>query len=57
MKSYLRIKENSGFYRCALTWYEGGKLRRKEISTGIPIKGNNKRVRKYGRNTSKSMRA
>ena len=43
MKSYLRIKENSGFYRCALTWYEGGKLRRKEISTGIPIKGNNKR--------------
>ena len=43
MKSYLRIKENSSFYRCALTWYEGGKLRRKEISTGNPIKGNNKR--------------
>lgn len=43
MKANLRIKPNSSYYRCALSWYEGGKLRRKEISTGVPVKGNNKR--------------
>ena len=43
MKAYLRNKKDAKCYYCILTWNEGGKRKSKEISTGIPIKGNNKR--------------
>ena len=43
MKAYLRNKKDAKCYYCILTWSEGGKRKSKELSTGIPIKGNNKR--------------
>ena len=43
MKAYLRTRKTASTYYCLLKWMEGGKQRSKEISTGIPIKGNNKR--------------
>ncbi len=43
MKAYLRKKQNAKCYYCILKWDEGGKKRSKEISTDVPIKGNNKR--------------
>ena len=46
VKAYLREKKNSKCYSCILKWEEGGKPRSKELSTGIEIKGNNKRIAK-----------
>lgn len=43
MKAYLRIKPNAKCYYCILKWDEAGKKKSKELSTGIQIKGNNKR--------------
>lgn len=43
MKAYLRVRKTAATYYCLLKYQEGGKQRSKEISTGIPIKGNNKR--------------
>lgn len=44
MKAYLRQKSNSSYYYCLLKWKDsGGNWHRKETSTRIPIKGNNKR--------------
>lgn len=43
MKAYLRIKKNSPYYYCVLKWQHGDKMKSKELSTGIPVKGNNKR--------------
>lgn len=43
MKAYLRIRKTASTYYCLLKWMEGGKQRSKEVSTGIKIKGNNKR--------------
>lgn len=46
VKAYLREKKGSKCYSCILKWEEDGKLKSKEISTGIEIKGNNKRIAK-----------
>lgn len=46
MKAYLREKKNAKCYYCILKWKENGKIRSKEISTGVPIKGSNKRKAK-----------
>ena len=46
VKAYLREKQGSKCYSCILKWEEDGKLKSKEISTGIEIKGNNKRAAK-----------
>jgi len=46
VKAYLREKSGSKCYSCILKWEEYGKLKSKEISTGIEIKGNNKRAAK-----------
>lgn len=44
MKAYLRQKSNSSYYYCLLKWKDSdGNWHRKETSTRIPIKGNNKR--------------
>ena len=43
MKAYLRTRKNAKCYYCLLKWQENGVQRSKEVSTGIPIKGNNKR--------------
>lgn len=43
MKSYLLERPNATTYYCLLKWMEGGKQKSKEMTTGIPIKGNNKR--------------
>lgn len=49
MKAYLRIKKNSPYYYCLLKWQEGDKTKSKEVSTGIPTKGNNKRKAELAR--------
>ena len=46
VKAYLREKKGSKCYSCILKWEEDGKLKSKEISTGVEIKGNNKRLAK-----------
>ncbi len=46
VKAYLREKKGSKCYSCILKWEEDGKLKNKETSTGIEIKGNNKRLAK-----------
>ena len=43
MNVYLRKRKNAKTYYCLLKWQENGKTKSKEVSTGIPIKGNNKR--------------
>lgn len=43
MKAYLRTQDKARCYYCILKWEENGKTRTKELSTGVPIKGNNKR--------------
>lgn len=43
MKVYLRKRDHSPYYHCLLKWQENGKQCTKEVSTGIPIKGSNKR--------------
>lgn len=43
MKAYLRTRKNAKCYYCLLKWQEDGKQKSKEVSTGVPIKGNNKR--------------
>ena len=43
MKAYLRTRTNAKCYYCLLKWQVEGRQRSKEVSTGIPIKGNNKR--------------
>lgn len=43
MKVYLLERKNAKCYYCILKWYENGKRISKEVSTGIPVKGNNKR--------------
>lgn len=43
MRAYLRIHNRSPYYQCLLKWQENGRQLTKEVSTGIPIKGNNKR--------------
>lgn len=43
MKAYLRQRKNSQYYHCVLQWNENGTPQRKEVSTRISIKGNNKR--------------
>lgn len=43
MKSYLRKRTSAKTYYCLLKWQENGKQKSKEVSTGIPVKGNNKR--------------
>ena len=43
MKAYLRTRENAKCYYCLLKWQEDGRQRSKEVSTNVPIKGNNKR--------------
>lgn len=44
MKAYLITKSNSRYYHCLLKWTDiGGNAKRKELSTKIPVKGNNKR--------------
>lgn len=46
VKAYLREKKNSKCYSCIIKWEEDGISKSKEISTGIEIKGNNKRLAK-----------
>ena len=43
MKAYLRIRKNAKCYYCILKWRANDVQYTKEVSTGIPIKGNNKR--------------
>ena len=43
MNAYLRKRDNAKTYYCLLRWQENGKRKTKEVSTGIPIKGNNRR--------------
>lgn len=43
MKAYLRERTSAKTYYCLLKWQENGKQKSREVSTGIPIKGNNKR--------------
>lgn len=43
MKAYLRKRTSAKTYYCLLKWQENGKQKSKEVSTGIPVKGNNKR--------------
>lgn len=46
VKAYLRERKNAKCYYCILKWDENGKIQTKEVSTGVPIKGNNKREAK-----------
>ena len=46
VKAYLREKKSSKCYSCIIKWEEDGISKSKEISTGIEIKGNNKRLAK-----------
>lgn len=46
MKAYLRERKNAKCYYCILKWENGGESYKKEVSTGVPIKGNNKREAK-----------
>ncbi len=47
MKAYLREKRNAKTYYCILKWTdENGTPQTKEVTTGITIKGNNKRLAK-----------
>ena len=68
MRAYLRTKPKGKSYYCELRWQENGKQRIKEISTKIPVKGNNLRKaetkceelrreyeRKYDRRNSNSV--
>ena len=43
MKAYLRKRASAKTYYCLLKWQVNGKQKSKEVSTGIPIEGNNKR--------------
>ena len=43
MKAYLRKRKNAKTYYCLLKWQENGKQKSKEVSTNVPIHGNNKR--------------
>lgn len=43
MKAYLLQRKNAKSYYCMLYWNENGRIFKKQVSTGIPIKGNNKR--------------
>lgn len=43
MRAYLRTRKTAVTYYCLLKYQEGGKQKSIEVSTGIPIKGNNKR--------------
>lgn len=43
MKAYLRTRESAQCYYCLLKWKENGAWKSRELSTGIPIDGNNKR--------------
>ena len=47
VKAYLREKKSSKCYSCIIKWEEDGISKSKEISTGIEIKGNNKRLAKF----------
>lgn len=43
MKAYLRTRKSAKCYYCLLKWQEHGVQQTREISTGVPIRGNNKR--------------
>lgn len=43
MRAYIRKRKSAKTYYCLLKWQENGKQKSKEVSTGIPVKGNNKR--------------
>lgn len=43
MRAYLRTRKTAVTYYCLLKYQEGGKQKSIEVSTGIQIKGNNKR--------------
>ena len=44
MKAYLvNPRQNTKTYTCRLKWKEGDEWKSKDISTGVPVKGNNKR--------------
>jgi integrase len=36
-------REKNGFYHIVLSWQQDGKRKQKSVSTGIPVRGNNKR--------------
>lgn len=47
MKAYLREKKKAKTYYCILKWTdENGTPCSKEVTTGVPIQGNNKRLAK-----------
>lgn len=37
------LHEQRGMYRVMLSWYQNGKRKQKNVATGIPVQGNNKR--------------
>lgn len=43
MKAYLVKRKNAKCYYCLLKWQENGEPKSKEVSTKVPVKGNNKR--------------